>query len=171
MIRTISVLVGAAVLAVLILVMPDHADAAPRQAWWKGRTVYVQSSLPGSFPVTKAVEVWDNRSRLNLIRVKRCPAGAQCIRLQPGRRPGRTLATTTKWMYPDRRIDRCRIVVDTRKFRAVSRLNTVSHEIGHCLGFEHTANRRDVMYKHNTRSRPWKPSTKHYHQLARIYGR
>jgi len=165
--RVASVLTAAGVI-VASVAQPAGALPQPR---WDDRTVYVQSSLPKSFQVGKAIEAWDNRSRLNLVLVKKCPKGKQCIRFYAGRRPGHTVATATRWMLRNRIVS-CTVEVDTRRFTSNRmRLSTAAHETGHCLGFAHTDSKHDPMYHYNSAARPWKPVASQYRALQRIYGK
>lgn len=167
------IVVGLALVAVLIGLGVSDADGAERRVKsWHTRTIYVQETLPRGYDVGRAIEVWDNRTRLNLVLVKRCPRGKACITFEPGKRPT-ALASAYVWQDRDS-IDRCVIVVDTRRLGKLStrqRLGTLSHETGHCLGLAHTSDRHDVMYRYNTKERPWKPSANRYAALAATYGK
>lgn len=171
-------ILAAAALATIAVAWTGHAHTVRRSTEtrvksWHTRTIYVEERLPRGYDVRRAVEVWDNRTRLNLILVKRCPRGKACIRFEAGRRPGHAIASAFVWQDRDS-IDRCVIEVDTRKLRRVSRhqrRSTLAHETGHCLGFAHVADRRSVMYRYNTGQRPEKPNSSHYRALARTYGR
>lgn len=169
--KTLRILLAAVVIGVgLAVVSTVPADAA--QTRWSGRTVYVQESLPGGYDVKKAIEIWDNKTRLNLVLVKKCPSGKQCIKFSAGNRPGNAIATATRWMLGNKIVE-CTVEVDTKALNKMSkarRLSTLSHETGHCLGFAHVAKTTDVMNHYSTAKRGWKPSAKYYKALKKIYG-
>jgi len=175
-VKRILTLTVAILIAVLLgtVAATITADATERKVkTWGTRTIYVQESLPRGYDVHRAIEAWDNRSRLNLILVKRCPPGKACIRFTAGRRPGHAVATTWAWQT-SKRIVKCDVIVDTRKLSNLSakrRLASLAHETGHCLGFKHDHSRRNLMSGVNTSARSWKPSAAHYRALQRTYGR
>ena len=174
--KRILTLAAAILIAVVLatVAVAVTADATERKVkTWGTRTIYVQESLPKGYDVHRAIEAWDNRTRLNLVLVKRCPKGKACIKFTAGRRPGHAVATTWAWQT-SKRIVKCDVVMDTRKLNGLSakrRLASISHETGHCLGFRHDSHRTNLMHGNYTQARSWKPSAAHYAALARTYGR
>ena len=163
-----------ATIAGLLITVPPAEAATITNPWRYGaRTVYVQSSLPRStYPVGRAIETWDNDSRLNLVLVSRCPKGKPCIRFFAGKRPGGIVGESSS-AVDGHTILRCSIEIDTRQLNGLPklrRLGTLAHETGHCLGFSHTNRRGDVMFHTNTTARPWQPGNGYYSALRRLYG-
>lgn len=168
-----ALLLLAMIAGLLITVQPAEAATIANPWRYASRTVYVQSSLsPTTYPVGRAVEMWDNYSRLNLVLVQKCPAGKPCIRFVAGRQPGGLVGKS--WSVVDGyTILRCSIEIDTRDLNGLPklrRLSTLAHEAGHCLGFPHTSRSNDVMFSSNTATRPWQASSGYYSALRRLYG-
>lgn len=143
----ITYLLVAFVLALALNAAAQPAEAAPKLKpyHWPSSTVYVENHAGKLWPVRKAAENLDNGSSLNLIVVKRCPAGKPCIVVKNVRSlPGTTVGHTRNRHVGGEQIASW-VTLDDGWGRSVSRrwrLKTVCHELGHAVGLEHSASRR-----------------------------
>lgn len=170
---------GLALLALAAVVMslgvPSAADASGRHLEWAHGTVYVENHTGSRWPVRRAAASLDNHSGLHLIVVRRCPAGAQCIKVyEVGNLPGRTVGRArTTWNTATGELFTATVYLERRygvQRGYDRRLGLVCHELGHAVGLQHTSSRSSCMF-------PYADSASDhlngagYRQLRTRYGR
>lgn len=145
------------VTALIMLLFPVYADAAPKMRGdhWSSSVVYVENHAGARWPVRRAAENLDNGSSLDLRVVRRCPAGASCIRVYDVRSIRGDAVGRTSISYAGRQTISATVYLDNGWGRQVPRrwrTKTVCHELGHAVGLEHSRSRRGtcmrVGYRH-----------------------
>lgn len=143
---------------------------------WNRSKVYVLDKLGAAWPVREAVEAWDDSSLLDLARVSSLPsASVSYIVVQYGKLPTGTLGVASRSYDSAGRICRATVTINNTirlaVFEPARRLALVRHEIGHCLGFNHTSDGTDVMEGKIIKGGPTALSQYHKDTLRRTYGR
>lgn len=156
------------------------ADAAPVVApsilKWNRSKVYVLDKLGSAWPVREAVEAWDDSSLLDLAWVSSLPAGSvSVITVKYGKLPTGTLGVASRVYDSAGRISGATVTINNTirlaVFEPARRLALVRHEVGHCLGFNHTHDGTDVMEGEIIKGGPTALSQYHKDTLRGRYGR
>ncbi|MCW2810724.1 MAG: Matrixin [Friedmanniella sp.] len=174
--RVAPALAGLAALTVVLTpVVP--AAAATQTLGWAKHTVYVEDHTNASWQVHSTIERLDDHSALNLVWVKKCPAGVQCVRVRlgslPGNQVGETALTyTQKSGSSVLRITKAGVVLDGAWGKTTSahyRRADVCHEVGHAVGLDHAKTNDTCMHAVITGKTPDHPSSATYALLRKLY--
>ncbi len=174
--RAASALAGLAALTAVLTPAAPAVAATPLLGWARN-TVYVEDHTNASWQVHSTIEVLDDHSALNLVWVKKCRAGVQCVRVRLGSLPGNQVGETAV-TYTQRsgshvmRITRADVVLDGGWGRATSAHNRradVCHEVGHAVGLDHVKATDTCMHAVITGKTADHPSAATFALLRRLY--
>jgi hypothetical protein len=121
-----------------------HTPGAPR---WTAETLYVHDET-GRPEVAHAVGSWDHLSRLHLAATATpCTSGEACIEVGV-RALNPTLGGWATWHTANGAITACTVTINATPaypLTMAQRDDVALHELGHCLGLGHSAQRPSVM--------------------------
>lgn len=167
---------------------PPPADAATRgnssQAFTQDR-VYVVNTADRRWPVAAAAEKLDNRSKLDLVVVTRCPKTNQCIYIRSGAIPQAGLIATTETWRAGGHLAGATITMDDAwltgrgsgdpdvdgesgyNLSPAEEYYSTIHELGHAIGLKHSESVGSVMMPIVQMDRT--PSSRDYRKMRGLY--